>query len=139
MSDVIRSRRKMKLTLTLLTTLLLAFFCVHRPSAADGRTPNIVVIFTDDQTYRGIGYNNPEVKTPNLDRLAASGITIERGYVASPICAASRASMMTGLFPQQHGVMGLGSAAFAPYRMNGAHARQTLPIPLAEAGYLTAF
>ena len=87
----------MKLTLALLATLLLASFCVHRPSVADGRKPNIVVIFTDDQTYRGIGYNNPEVKTPNLDRLAAGGITIERGYVASPICAASRASLMTGL------------------------------------------
>ena len=124
---------------TLFTTLLLAFFCVHRPSAADDSKPNIIVIFTDDQTYRGIGYNNPEVKTPNLDALAAGGITFERGYVASPICAASRASMMTGRFPQQHGVMGLGHPAFAPYRMDGAHARQTLPARLAEAGYLTAF
>jgi hypothetical protein len=67
--------------------------------------PNIIVILTDDQTYRGIGYNNPEVKTPNLDALAASGITFEHGYVASPICAASRASLMTGRFPQQHGVI----------------------------------
>ena len=89
----------MKQTLILLPTLLLAFFCVHRASAVDGSKPNIIVIFTDDQTYRGIGYNNPEVKTPNLDALAAGGITFERGYVASPICAASRASMMTGRFP----------------------------------------
>jgi arylsulfatase A-like enzyme len=129
----------MKPALTLLTTFLLAFSSVNRASAVDGSKPNIIVIFTDDQTYRGVGYNNPEVKTPNLDALAAGGITFERGYVASPICAASRASMMTGRFPQQHGVMGLGHPAFAPYRMDGAHARQTLPRRLAEAGYLTAF
>jgi arylsulfatase A-like enzyme len=128
----------MKLTLIVLITILLASFCVHHTSTADVGKPNIVVIFTDDQTYRGIGYNNPEVKTPNLDSLAASGITFERGYVASPICAASRASMMTGRFPQQHGVMGLGFQAFASYRTNGAHAKQTLPSRLAEAGYLTA-
>src|SRR3954468_16072379 len=124
----------MKPTLKLLTTFLLAFSSDHRASAVDGSKPNIIVIFTDDQTYRGIGYNNPEVKTPNLNALAAGGITFERGYVASPICAASRASMMTGRFPQQHGVMGLGHPAFAPYRVNGDQASQTLPSRLAEAG-----
>jgi len=101
--------------------------------------PNTIVIFTDDQTYRGIGYNNPEVKTPHLDALAASGITFERAYVASPICAASRASMMTGRFPQQHGVMGLGSGAFAPYRTGAPAASQSLAYQLAKAGYCTAF
>ena len=62
--------------------------------------PNIVVIFTDDQTYGAIGYNNPEIKTPVLDKLAAEGIIFQNNYTATPICAASRASMMTGLFPQ---------------------------------------
>src|SRR6478609_7629450 len=135
--------------LTLLAALLLpplaAVYAADSPKQSSSEAkiaagkPNIIVIFTDDQTYRGVGYNNPEVKTPNLDALAAGGITFERGYVASPICAASRASMMTGRFPQQHGVMGLGHPAFAPYRMDGTHARQTLPSRLAEAGYLTAF
>ena len=99
--------------------------------------PNIIVIFTDDQSYRGIGYNNPEVKTPRLDALAASGITFERAYVASPICAASRASMMTGRFPEQHGVRALDSKAFAPYLTGAPHANQTLPSRLNEAGYTT--
>lgn len=61
--------------------------------------PNIIVIFTEDQTYRAIGYNAPAVKTPHLDALAASVIAFDQAYVASPICAASRASMMTGLPP----------------------------------------
>lgn len=71
--------------------------------------PNLVVIFTDDQVYNAIGYDNPEVHTPHLDALAASGMIFERAYAASPICAASRASAMTGLFPQQHGTVGLGT------------------------------
>lgn len=139
----------MKMAFTLLTALLLpplaAVYAADSPEQRHSEVkssagkPNIIVILTDDQTYRGIGYNNPEVKTPNLDALAASGITFERGYVASPICAASRASLMTGRFPQQHGVISLGKSAFAPYQMDGAHTRQTLPNRLAEAGYLTAF
>ncbi len=99
--------------------------------------PNIIVIFTDDQTYRGIGYNNLEVKTPHLDTLAASGITFEHAYVASPICAASRSSMMTGRFPEQHGVRALDTKAFAPYLKGAPHANQTLPSRLNEAGYTT--
>ena len=101
--------------------------------------PNIIVIFTDDQTYRAIGYNTPAVKTPHLDALAASGLTFEHAYVASPICAASRASMMTGLFPQQHGVTALKQTAFSPYRIGARSAKQTLPNRLKKAGYFTAF
>jgi len=107
--------------------------------AQNSNRPNIIVIFTDDQTYRAIGYNDPAVKTPHLDALAASGITFERAYVASPICAASRASMMTGLFPQQHGVMALNKTAFSPYRLGARSASQTLPDRLKKAGYFTAF
>jgi arylsulfatase A-like enzyme len=65
--------------------------------------PNFVVIFTDDQTLRAIGYNNPVVKTPNLDGLALQRLRLNRAFVASPICVASRASIYTGMFPQQHG------------------------------------
>ncbi len=80
-------------------------FEISELNAADPapqRRPNIIVILADDHCFRSVGYDNPEVKTPRLDALAASGIKFERAYVASPICAASRASMMTGRFPQQH-------------------------------------
>jgi hypothetical protein len=56
--------------------------------AAPSEKPNIIIIFTDDQTYRAIGYADPVVKTPHLDALAASGMMFERAYVASPICTA---------------------------------------------------
>ena len=109
------------------------------PTAPPAGRPNIIVIFTDDQTFRGVGYQNPEVKTPRLDALAASGIILERAYVASPICATSRTSMMTGLFPQQHGVIALDSPAFAPFITGAPREKQTLPSRLREGGYTTAF
>jgi arylsulfatase A-like enzyme len=101
--------------------------------------PNIIVIFTDDQTYPAIGYNNPLVKTPHLDALASEGLIFDKAIVASPICAASRAAMMSGVFPQQNGVVGLKSKAFKEYKNGGARADQTLPNHLKKAGYHCAF
>ena len=99
--------------------------------------PNFVVIFSDDQTYRAVGYQNPVVKTPNMDRLAAEGIRFDRTFVASPICAASRASMYTGMFPQQHGTVGLASDSFT--RTIVVEKRyETLPAVMEKAGYHTA-
>ena len=129
----------MKIPFACLALVCMATFAAHAESPSSASRPNIIVIFTDDQTYRGTGYNNSEVKTPHLDALAAGGITFERGYVASPICAASRASMMTGRFPQQHGVIALNDKAFGPFLTGGPHASQTLAHRLVEAGYTTAF
>ena len=108
-------------------TALTCALPVHAATKTPAR-PNIIVIFTDDQTYGAIGYNNPTIKTPRLDALAASGIRFERAYVASPICAASRASMMTGLFPQQHvypTVLELAGAPAPPQPIMGKS-----PLPL---------
>lgn len=101
--------------------------------------PNLLVIFTDDQTYRAIGYNNREIKTPHLDSLARNGTIFENAYVASPICAASRASMMSGVFPQQHEVVALDRKQFESYTRDGSRYEQTLAHQLGGAGYLTAF
>jgi arylsulfatase A-like enzyme len=128
-----------------LCSAVLALVCFPLLGAAEpsgksvSRRPNIIVIFTDDQTFRGIGYENPEVKTQRLDALAASGQIFERAYVASPICAASRAAMMTGLFPQQNGVVALGHAKFKPYCVGQPNEQQTLACRLNAAGYQTGF
>ncbi|MBI2433995.1 MAG: sulfatase-like hydrolase/transferase [Candidatus Hydrogenedentes bacterium] len=109
------------------------------PARADqSKRPNILVVFADDQTYRAIGYNNSLVLTPNLDRLAGEGLILEHAYVASPICVASRASIMTGLFPQQHGSVGLDAAGF---QKNVVEDKRfpTLAHVLSSAGYDTAF
>lgn len=119
--------------------VVLGLFALALFATAETTKPNFLVIFTDDQTYRAIGYNNPEVKTPQLDQLAKEGLIFNNAYVASPICAASRASMMSGTFPQEHGVIALNKKGFESYLAGGAKSQRTLPNRLREAGYHTAF
>lgn len=62
--------------------------------------PNIVLILSDDHSAPHIGcYNNPDIRTPNLDRFAASGMRFDRAYVTCPQCMPSRSSMMAGRSP----------------------------------------
>lgn len=107
--------------------------------AMGAERPNFLIIFTDDQCFRSIGYANEQLKTPHLDRLAGDGMIFENCYVASPICAASRASMMTGLYPQQHGVIALNTRPFQTFRKGGEKAHLTLANRLGMAGYHSAF
>lgn len=63
-------------------------------------TPNILFISVEDWTTTAIGcYGNPVVKTPNIDKLAASGVRFQRAYAQSTVCNPSRASFVTGLYP----------------------------------------
>ncbi len=67
--------------------------------------PNIVFVLTDDQGVWAAGcYGNPEIRTPNLDRLAAEGMRFGSFFVATPVCSPSRATFLTGRIPSQHGV-----------------------------------
>ena len=73
------------------------------PPAGSG--PNVLFILSDDQGPWAAGcYGNPEIRTPNLDRLAATGVRFERFFVATPVCSPSRATYLTGLIPSQHGI-----------------------------------
>ena len=70
-----------------------------------GARPNILVIMADDLAAWMCGcYGNKEIRTPNIDSLARSGIRFANGYVATPICSASRATFFTGRLPRQHGI-----------------------------------
>ncbi|MFA6174401.1 MAG: sulfatase-like hydrolase/transferase, partial [Kiritimatiellales bacterium] len=106
------------------------------PLLAD-KAPNFVVILSDDHTYRAIGYRNPAVKTPNMDRLAAEGFRFDCAFTASPICAASRASIYSGVFPQQNGSVGLSRPGFLKSVVEEKRFA-TLPAVLEKAGYHTA-
>jgi arylsulfatase A-like enzyme len=67
--------------------------------------PNILLITTDQHRYDAVGFmGSREVKTPHLDALAAAGVVFERTYVTNPVCMASRATWLTGQFPDAHGV-----------------------------------
>ncbi|MBM3216700.1 sulfatase [Candidatus Poribacteria bacterium] len=67
--------------------------------------PNIISILTDDQGVWAAGcYGNPEIRTPNMDRLARTGTRFENFFVATPVCSPSRATLLTGRICSQHGV-----------------------------------
>ena len=64
--------------------------------------PNVLIIYTDDQGYADLNiYGSKDLYTPNLDSLARSGIRFTQFYSASPICSPSRATLMTGRYPQR--------------------------------------
>lgn len=100
--------------------------------------PNLLVILTDDQTFRAIGFNNHQVLTPNLDRLAGEGVIFDHAYISTPICAASRASLLTGVYPQQNGSVGLDSEGFLKSVVEEERYRTPAHL-LSAAGYRTGF
>jgi len=88
----------MKPALALLLALL--------PLAAAER-PNVLLIISDDQAWTDYGFmGHPAIDTPNLDELASQSLTYTRGYVSSPLCRPSLASIFTGLPTHLHGVTG---------------------------------
>ncbi len=74
------------------------------------KKPNILLITTDQQHHRLLGCQDPRVSTPHLDRLAAEGTLFERAYCPNPTCTPTRASILTGLYPSQHGAWSLGTS-----------------------------
>ena len=101
------------------------------PSAKDSR-PNVLLIITDDQGYGDLGFHgNPKIRTPNLDKLARESVRGEYFYV-SPVCAPTRASLMTGRYSYRTGVVDtyLGRALMHPDEV-------TVAEMLAGAGYRT--
>ena len=67
--------------------------------------PNVIFILSDDQGPWAMGCaGNDEIDTPNLDRLAATGMRFDNFFCASPVCSPARATLLTGRIPSQHGV-----------------------------------
>lgn len=82
----------------------LLLLCCLSPALAQVRKPDIIVILADDLGYGDTGvYGSKIAKTPNIDALAASGIRFTDGYVTNPVCAPSRAGLMTGRYQQRFG------------------------------------
>jgi arylsulfatase A-like enzyme len=67
------------------------------------RKPSILFLLTDDQRYDALSCaGNPIIQTPNMDWLAQNGMRFENAFVTTPICAASCASIFTGLYERKH-------------------------------------
>ena len=70
------------------------------------RCPNIILILADDMGYGDIGaFGNPDVHTPALDHLAGGGVMLRHHYAGSPVCAPSRAALLTGRYPHRTGAI----------------------------------
>ncbi len=93
--------------------------------------PNVLIVITHD-TGRHLGCYGRGVETPNLDRLAAEGVMFTQAFCTAPQCSPSRASLLTGMTPHRHGLIGLTHRGF---RLNPGV--PLLPALLAEAGYTT--
>lgn len=73
------------------------------------KAPNILLITSDQQSWDAINCHDNTIKTPNLDRLVKAGISFERAYTCNPVSTPTRASMITGMYPSQHGAYALGT------------------------------
>ena len=96
--------------------------------------PNIIFILTDDQRFDALGYaGNELITTPEMDRLAQDGTYFKNAMVTTPICAASRASILTGLYERTHNFNFQTGNVREEYMVN------SYPRILKENGYHTAF
>jgi arylsulfatase A-like enzyme len=94
--------------------------------------PNIIVIITDDQRWDMMGCaGNTIIQTPNMDKMASEGVRFSHAISSTPICAASRASILTGLYERTHGF------SFGTPPVSKAHSDISYPYLLKQAGYQT--
>lgn len=119
-----------------LTCVVVALFVLTSAVRADGTKPNIVFILADDLGREDCGFmGGKEIKTPNIDKLAAAGAILDAFYV-QPVCSPTRAAFMTGRYPMRHG---LQVGVVRPWAQYGLPLdERTLAQGLKEAGYATA-
>ncbi|SHO63310.1 sulfatase family protein [Algoriphagus zhangzhouensis] len=112
----------------------LLFFFSAKNGFSQTERPNIIFILTDDQRWDALGFaGNDIIQTPEMDRLAEQGIYFENAFVTTPICAASRASLLTGLYERTHGY------TFGQGDIKQVYMDESYPEILRENGYYTGF
>jgi len=97
--------------------------------------PNVVILLADDLGFADLGFRGSDIETPNIDRLASEGLTLNRFY-SMPICTPTRSALMTARDP-----MKLGSiyAGFQPWQNGGVSPDEHfMPESFQAAGYQTA-
>ncbi|MGD9556429.1 MAG: sulfatase [Mangrovibacterium sp.] len=144
---------KMHHAVRTLPALLFSLSCAH--AAENAKKPNILFILADDLGYHDLSCTGSRYyETPNIDRIAAEGMTFSQGYAACQVCSPSRASIMTGKFTARHGITDwIGAKAGVSWRSQNRHSKMlpaeyehalraeyvTLPEAMKGAGYKTFF
>jgi arylsulfatase A-like enzyme len=106
----------------------------NNPNSKSSVRPNIILIVTDDQRWDMMGCaGNNIIQTPNMDKIANEGVRFSHAFSTTPICAASRASILTGLYERKH-AFNFGTAP-----IQKAHSNISYPYLLKQAGYRTGF
>jgi arylsulfatase A-like enzyme len=104
-----RPRLLIRLLLIVLISAMGCFVTPRVEGVDDGRRPNVLFIAVDDlNNWVGHLKGHPNVKTPNIDRLADRGISFTHAYCSAPLCNPSRISLLTGITPSNSGVYGNG-------------------------------
>lgn len=93
--------------------------------------PNIIFILNDDQRYDAMGFLDPALQTPNMDRIAREGVYFPNAFVTTALCSPSRASILTGQYMHNHGI--------ADNNIKFREGTFFFPMGLQQAGYATAF
>lgn len=135
-SSFIRHRN---MTIRILTLLLPWMLPASLPAAPKPARPNVVILLTDDQgTLDANCYGSTDLITPNIDKLAATGVRFTQAY-AHTVCCSARAALLTGRHPQRGGVHDWTQGDMhGPQGINMALAEVTLAEILKAAGFRTA-
>ncbi|MUH34279.1 arylsulfatase [Zobellia amurskyensis] len=117
---------------------LIVFSCKESQKPVTVQTvssPNIILIFTDDQGYQDVGaFGADDIETPNLDQMALDGAKLTNYYAAQAVCSASRAGILTGCYPNRIGIHN----AMMPNSKVGLHPSETTIAEMLKAeGYST--
>ncbi|MBU6176052.1 MAG: sulfatase-like hydrolase/transferase, partial [Planctomycetes bacterium] len=149
---MLRTHRFLKtfVSISWILTCCIGYF--NRSVAQDAERTNVVFIFADDLGWTDLGcFGSTFYETPHLDRLAASGVRFTNAYAACPVCSPTRASILTGLWPQRTKITDYIGAAQpdawkrntrmlpAPYATELNHSFVTMAEFLRDRGYNTFF
>jgi arylsulfatase A-like enzyme len=115
------------------TTPNLASMIKQRP--ADAPAPNVIILLADDLGWGDVGYHGSDIQTPNIDKIAAEGMALEKFY-SNPICTPTRSALMTGRDPIR---LGLAHAVLMAWQDGGVSLDEHfMPESFVDAGYDTA-
>lgn len=130
--------------LALVTAILATASFVHAQASADAPKPNVVIVFVDDLGWKDLGcYGSSFYETPNIDQLAGQGAVFSRAYSSCNVCSPTRASLLTGKYPQRVGF----TSWLNPDKLSGANSAETYLPPsettigeaFQQAGYRTGY
>lgn len=122
----------MKITVQIIGLIFVLFLTLSLTFKEDTKKPNILFILTDDQRFDELGYaGNKIIQTPEMDKLASEGVYFSNALVTTPICMASRASILTGLYERTHGY------TLMTKNLDDKYIQQCYPLIMKQNGYYT--